>query len=427
MSQKFLIPSITQPFDVHMALPGSKSIALRQLAISALCEGKSRVSGIPPCDDTKAMIQCLSRLGVKVKYVDHTTVTICGPINLSDDCELDAHMSGASTRLLIGLAALRQGTTYIDGHHSLRQRTNAPLYAVLREHGCQIENQVDGLPVSISGPIQAPDQLRIDGSLSSQYISALLLTAPLLQPNGQRIELTSNIVSRPYIDITLNEMRKRGVAPRWESDRVIYVPPGHYQSADVTVEGDATAASYFLGLATLHASRVILTNLGDQTVQGDHRFIDVLQQLGALVNTTETTTTLQGPKTLSSIDHIDLTSMPDAAMTLFTLAPFLPKPIHITGLSTLKHKECDRLACPEAELAALGIRARASNDAISIEPLGTDRVQAYTLSTYHDHRMAMAFSLIGSRSGTLSVDDKTVVAKTYPHYWEDYDKLVNAT
>ena len=302
MSQTFLIPSITQPFDVSLALPGSKSIALRQLVISALCEGTSRVSGIPPCDDTDAMINCLSRLGATIERIDATTITISGPINLHNDVELDAHMSGASTRLLIGLAALRSGNTHIDGHDSLRQRTNAPLYSVLKQHGCNINHTSDGLPATITGPIQAPVHFQIDGSLSSQYISALLLTAPIFQPNGQRIELTGDIVSRPYIDITLNEMRKRGIAPQWESERVIYVPPGQYHTANLTVEGDATSASYFLALATLHASRVTLTNLGDQTVQGDHRFIEVLQLLGATVSTTEQTTTLQGPERLNGIE-----------------------------------------------------------------------------------------------------------------------------
>lgn len=424
-AEPFVIPRITTPFDVALALPGSKSIALRQMAIAALTSGESIITGVPPCDDTDAMLDCLRALGVTVAHEDGA-FRVTGPMAFEGNVELDARMSGASTRLLIGLAALRSGRTLIDGHHSLRVRTNEPLYELLRRHGCQVTGQA-GLPVTIVGPLgvgagqNAP--LVIDGGLSSQYTTALLLIAPLLG-GTQRIEITGKLVSRPYIDITLNEMRKRGAVAAWKNERVLEVAPQPYTTGSFDVEGDATAASYFAGLATLHGGRVTLTNLGEQTRQGDYAFNDVMERLGASVTRSAGETVIKGG-VLRGLDGIDMTAMPDAGLTLIAMAPLLPNPLTITGLSTLKHKECDRLECPAAEFAKMGIPAQTTADSITVTPTAAVNMTAHELTTYHDHRMAMAFSLLGSVTGTMAVDDPAVVGKTFPGYWEAYARLLS--
>lgn len=421
----YTIPKITAPFDVELSLPGSKSIALRQLAISALAEGSSTVRGVPACDDTDAMLECLAALGVQVEALGSGDYALQGPMARDGDVVLDARMSGASTRLLIGLAALRSGKTHIDGHPSLQVRTNRPLYDVLQTLGCQVDAPTDGLPVTIQGPLRMPGAFTIDGSLSSQYITALLVAAPAAGLSTPvRIDISGELVSRPYLDITCNEMAKRGIRAQWVGQNALQIEAGDYSAGTVSVEGDATAASYFLGLATLHASRIRLTNLGTSTCQGDYAFTNIMQRMGATVEASADATSLTGPARLNALDPTDMTAMPDAALTLITMAPLIPGDTVITGLQSLHHKECDRLECPARELRAWGIDTQTRNDAITVPATATSTA-THTLTTYHDHRMAMAFSLPGSAQdlGVLTVDDERVVDKTYPAYWQDFERL----
>lgn len=429
MSQ-FPIPQLRTPEPSSIELPGSKSIALRQLAISALVEGTSHLSGMPPCDDIDAMLDCLERLGVGVEQTrrnNRLDLRIQGPMDRLADVHLDARMSGASTRLLIGLAALRKGTTTIDGHPSLRVRTNQPLFDTLIANGCSVVSADGGLPATIQGPLVPPPVLSVDGSISSQYITALLIASPLMLEMSSReqqiIQITGQLVSKPYLDITLAEMSKRGAKVAWQGADQICVKRQGYNSADLHIEGDATAASYFLALATVHHSTVTLTNLSDNTHQGDFAFTRVMQELGAKVMCHAGTTTITGPAQLRALAPQDMTSMPDAALTLIAMAPLIPEATEITGLSTLHHKECDRLLCSTEALQAMGIAAQATESTVTIPYCPPAMHKPHLLNTHHDHRMAMAFSVLASVSGKIIVDDKMVVAKTYPHYWDDYLNL----
>ena len=425
--QAYSIPQISKPFNTTITLPGSKSIALRQLAMSALSKGTSTLAGVPACDDIDAMCDCLATLGAKIvrtQGLENDEVSVTGPIDFTSDVRLNARMSGASTRLLIGLAALRRGTTHLDGHASLQVRTNQPLLDVLIRHGCSIESQQGGLPLTIRGPIEFPQTIEVDGSISSQYITALLIAAP--DPNRkQHISITGNLVSRPYIDITLAEMQKRGVSARWIDDLQLEIEAGCYQNNDINIEGDATAATYFSALATLHAGSVKLTNLGSNTRQGDYEFLNVMRMLGSTIHREPDTTTITGPIQLSALATLDLERMPDAALTLIAMAPLIPGQTTIAGLSTLHHKECDRLVCSVDELTALGVEVESTESTISVGQTEPGSFNEHQLTTYHDHRMAMAFSTLGSICGGLSVDDKLVVNKTYPHYWEHFETLLS--
>lgn len=421
-ANSYLIPKIEAPFNTEVTLPGSKSIALRQLAISALCTGTTELHGIPVCDDTAAMLDCLSTLGCSVLQ-QGTEVRLTGPMDLTTDVELNARMSGASTRLLLGLAALRTGTTRIDGHESLRVRTNAPLLEVLAQYGCVVESPRGGLPATIRGPMQPAATLEIDGSISSQYITALAIVAPHL-PTLQEIQITGNLVSRPYLDITRNEMAKRGVQLDWAGPQTLSIGPQRYTTGTIQVEGDATAASYFSALATLHGSTITLTNLRDDSAQGDYGFCHLMEKLGADVRCDATGTRIRGPQQIRTLPPQDLTAMPDAALTLIAMAPMIPGDTEISGLSTLHHKECDRLECSARELAAMGVNVETTADSIRVAAAPLAALQAHQLSTYHDHRMAMAFSTVGSVTGELTVDDKQVVDKTYPTYWDAYEGLL---
>jgi 3-phosphoshikimate 1-carboxyvinyltransferase len=253
-----------------------------------------------------------------------------------------------------------------------------------------------------------------------------MLIAPVLaQRQGrdeQSLHITGDLVSRPYLEITRNEMDKRRVPCDWIDKTTLSIPSIEYQAGNYLVEGDASAASYFLALATLHGGTITLTNLDATSVQGDYGFCDVMEALGSTVER-QGKTRISGPETLSPLSVIDMQEMPDVALTLIAMAPLLPAPIEITGLQSLHHKECDRLECPAQELRAMGVDLATTYSSITIEPLNHRETKAHTLTTYHDHRMAMAFSTLGSAFGNLTVDDKNVVNKTYPSFWDDYAQL----
>ena len=423
LTTSYQIPPLTKRFDTQVTLPGSKSIALRQLAISALVDGKTILSGIPECDDIDAMIECLGNLGAKI-HQRNNELEISGPIDLSDKTvSINARMSGASTRILIGMAALRKGLTRIDGHESLRKRTNEPLLNALEQMGCYVKRERGGLPVEIKGPVMSPG-FEIAGNISSQYVTALLLISPFVnREKSVVINITGDLVSKPYIDITVNEMRKRGLRIRWSGSRHLVVESGSYSDGEYSIEGDATAASYFSAIATIHNSSVNFPNLGSNTVQGDYFFFEVMEQLGAKVEREDQSTNVSGSIQLEGLGDLDMNNHPDVALTLIAMSPLIPGTTKISGLSSLHHKECDRLDCPAAEFKIMGVPFRKTDTSITIDEITTGSIKPHTLCTYHDHRMAMAFSVLASKTGSITIDDKNVVDKTYPNYWVDYQSL----
>ena len=423
LTTSYQIPPLTKRFDTQVTLPGSKSIALRQLAMSALVNGKTTLRGIPECDDIDAMIECLGNLGAKIQQRNNE-LEISGPIDLSDKTvSINARMSGASTRILIGMAALRKGLTRIDGHESLRKRTNEPLLNALEQMGCYVKRERGGLPVEIKGPVMSPG-FEIAGNISSQYVTALLLISPFVnREKSVVINITGDLVSKPYIDITVNEMRKRGLRIRWSGSRHLVVESGSYSDGEYSIEGDATAASYFSAIATIHNSSVNFPNLGSNSVQGDYFFFEVMEQLGAKVEREDQSTNVSGSIQLEGLGDLDMNNHPDVALTLIAMSPLIPGTTKISGLSSLHHKECDRLDCPAAEFKIMGVPFRKTDTSITIDEITTGSIKPHTLCTYHDHRMAMAFSVLASKTGSITIDDKNVVDKTYPNYWVDYQSL----
>ncbi len=409
-------------YDLSVNLPGSKSIALRQLAISGLCQKLVTLTGIPDCDDIQAMLSCLAELGAVYTY-DGDLVTFEKGINMSiDRAELDLRMSGTSTRLLLGVCSLISGSIKLDGHASLRARSNASLLDAISSMGCGVVSEGGYLPVELSGPITLGDRVEIDTSISSQYLSSLLIALPVTGVQT-RIELTDALVSKPYVDITISEMAKRGIKVEWESELSLRYVGSSYEGGTCDVEGDASGASYFAAMATLHGGSVTFTNLGKNTRQGDYRFLEILEKVGASVVRESDSTRITGLGKLNALNEVDMEDMPDTALTLMCLAPFLPTATTITGISSLAHKECHRIECPARELKKLGIPVEFGDDFITIYPTNPGDIrQGCRISTYDDHRMAMAFSIIGSMS-EITIESPEVVAKTYPHYWQEYTRL----
>ena len=423
-------------FHFETPLPGSKSLTLRDCAIAALADGTSTIRYPGECDDYWRMKDCLRRLGIAVDDSADDAVRISGRGGQFDDgtIGLDAGQSAVTTRLLLAMASLRPGKTLIDGHISMRNRPNKALVDALESLGAGMQSTNDGhLPITVSGTRKLRGPVRVPSNISSQYLTSLLIVAPLLD-SGLVIEVEGELTSKPYVDLTLDEMAKFGVRVINHDYRRLSVAPQVYRAGTIDVEGDASAASYFAALATLHGARISLSNLGANTRQGDYAFFGLCEKLGARVERTETSTVIQGPRRLDAgfDGAVDMTSMPDVAPTLMMIAPFLNKPTHITGLATLRVKECDRIAAPTRELRKLGITVEEGPDYMVIDPMGANSIPTnpiptrVEIETYHDHRIAMSFGVLGSRLPGLRILDPGCVAKTYPNYWRDWTQARNA-
>ncbi len=416
------VSRIVQPFDVAVTLPGSKSIALRQLVISALAEEPSTLAGVPRSEDVEDMIAALRRLGTGISEPGPSRLAVEPPQSLATgEIAIDLRLSGVSMRLLLAVAALRRDETRLDGLPPLRARPNHDMIEALTELGCETTARDGGhLPITVRGPAHPADEVSIGTRVTSQHLSGLLLVAPRL-PRGLTLRMKDDLVSAPYVEITRGEMARRGIEVEAVDTRTLRVRPGRYGGGAVTIEGDASAATYHAALATLHASTVRIDNLGTSTTQGDFGFFDLCERLGASVNATSAQVTITGPREVNALDTADMESMPDAAPTLMAMAPFLPAPLRITGLSTLRHKECDRIACPAGELRKAGVTVDEGPDWIAITPV--PELRAARFETFDDHRMAMAFAVFASRVGGCEILDPGCVSKTYADFWRDFERV----
>jgi 3-phosphoshikimate 1-carboxyvinyltransferase len=374
------------------------------------------------------MKDCLRRLGFEVDDSQEGVVRISGRGGEfpPGDVTLDVGQSAVTTRLLLALASLRPATTLIDGHVSMQKRPNKDLVDALRALGATLESTSDGyLPTRVTGTRGLRGPARVPGTISSQYLTSLLTIAPLLE-DGLTIEVEGDLTSKPYVDLTLDEMAKFGVNVENHEYTRLVVAPQTYRAGEIDVEGDASGASYFAAFAVLHGAKITLTNLGTRTRQGDYAFFGLCEQLGARVTRNADSTVIEGPRMLDAAFDapVDMTKMPDVAPTLMMLAPFLKTATRIEGLATLRVKECDRIAAPTRELRKLGVEVEEGPDYMVIQPLGAAPPHRGTveIETYHDHRIAMSFGVLGSRLPGLRILDPGCVAKTFPNYWNDWQR-----
>ncbi len=400
--------------------------------LASLAEGTTEIDAPCDCDDTREMVECLGDLGIAIQASDgyhRVTVEGRGGRFAEGPVSLDLGLSGTSARFLIALSALRTDETRLAGRGSLNERPNAPLLDAVEEMGGATESAHGGcLPVTIRGPGTFSRSVRMKGDVSSQFFSALLQIAPVL-PEGLEIQVVGDLVSRPYIDITLNEMRSFGVDVENDDYRKFRVAPQRYRSGLRSVEGDASAGSYFAAFALVHGGKVVIENLGSESRQGDIRFLSICENLGAHVRMDEKKTVVEGPedgRVRSATGEIECGDIPDAALTLIALSPLIPGTTRITGIGTLKHKECDRIECPATELRKIGVEVKTGLNFIEVGelPPGTlNATEDVDIETYQDHRMAMSFAVLGTRLGNLNILDPDVVGKTYPRFWEDLARV----
>ncbi|MBA0203471.1 3-phosphoshikimate 1-carboxyvinyltransferase [Pectobacterium aroidearum] len=407
-------------------LPGSKSVSNRALLLAALSEGKTRLTNLLDSDDVRHMLTALTALGVEYHLSSDRTVCeitgLGGAFTASQPLELFLGNAGTAMRPLAAALCLTDGDIVLTGEPRMKERPIGHLVDALRQGGAKIDylEQENYPPLRLHGGFQG-GEISVDGSVSSQFLTALLMTAPLAAQDTQ-ISIQGDLVSKPYIDITLHMMKAFGIEVRNENYQRFFVAGRQqYRSpGDYLVEGDASSASYFLAAAAIKGGVVRVTGVGRNSVQGDIRFADVLERMGAIVRWGEDYIECERGE-LHAID-MDMNHIPDAAMTIATAALFAQG-----GTTTLRNiynwrvKETDRLAAMAIELRKVGAEVEEGNDYIRITPPA--KLKAAEIGTYNDHRMAMCFSLVALSDTPVTILDPKCTAKTFPDYFEQLARL----
>lgn len=404
------------PVDATVTLPGSKSITNRALVCAALAAGRSEIHGALDADDTVAMVRSLRALGVDVDR--RRDVLVVEPAARFAHADVDANQSGTTARFLLPVLALDDQRRLLDGDAQLRARPMHPAFEALRALGVVVEEggEPGHLPAAVQGPVRS-GTVSLSGDVSSQFLSGLLLAAPAVD-GGLEVQVTTELVSRPYVDMTLAVMRAFGAEIDAADDRW-RVAPGRYRPTRYAVEPDASAASYAWAAALVTGGAVTVPGLHRGSLQGDVAFADVLERMGAEVLWHDDAVTVRAGSTLRGID-VDMAHISDTVPTLAVLAVLAEGPTTIHGVGFIRKKETDRIAAPVDELRRCGIDAEATYDGMVIRP---GPVQPAVFESYGDHRMAMAFALLGLVVPGVEIRDPDCVAKTFPGYWDLLDSL----
>ena len=410
------------PISGTVRLPGSKSITNRALVIAALASGTSRLIGALRADDTDAMIDSLNRLGVVVRW-DGDDLLVDGSDGTlgAGDVEIDVRGSGTTARFLTAAATLRAGQTVIDGNRRMRQRPIGDLVKALSQLGAAVEvlGADDHPPLTVHGPALEGGAAILDASRSSQFASALLMAAPYAA-GGVVLELQGPVVSRPYVDQTLEVMAAFGVTAEWDGPSTLSVSSGVYAGRDFVIEGDASAAAYPLVAAAVCGGTVRVGPLPAKSVQADLGLLSVLERMGASITREGDEVILTGaPASLVGVDE-DMNAAPDAVVALAVAALFARGPTTLTNIANLRLKESNRIEALAGELGKLGGQVTTGPDHITIA--GRDLSPA-DIDPHDDHRMAMAFALAGLRIPGVRIEDPECVAKTWPDYFTALESL----
>lgn len=417
------IDPLKKPPNAELDLTGSKSITNRALMVAALAEGRSTLTRSLLAEDTLAMISCLKAFGIDIKH-DHSTASITingsgGEINTPKE-ELWVRQSGTTARFILPLSALAKAPIQVDGDNQIRSRPQNDLLLALNELGVEITHhgQIGHLPLTVDGSNLNVKNISVSGETSSQYLSALLLIGPCL---SQVITLTldGNAVSTPYIQMTIEIMKAFGAQVDCSKPNSYTVHPTGYVGRDYEIETDASTASYFFAAAAASKGRVVVNGIGANSIQGDLEFVNILQQMGAQTLIGPNSVEVSGPTRLDGID-VSMKNLSDTAPTLASIAPFASSPVRVTGIGFIQHKESDRVHAVVTELQKLGIDAKVEDDGFIIKPgLPTGNI----IHSYDDHRIAMAFTVLGLLSEGVAIDEPNCVAKTCPEFFDYVDTL----
>jgi 3-phosphoshikimate 1-carboxyvinyltransferase len=408
-------------------LPGSKSISNRTLLLAALSRGDTEVSNLLDADDVDRMLDALRTLGIRIEQRgagrDFSVRGSGGAIPVKH-ASLFLGNAGTAFRPLTAVLALSGGRYELSGVARMHERPIGDLVDALRALGADIRylGREGFPPLAIGrGVIHTGDRVAIGGEVSSQFLTALLMALPLVG-GGVAVEVLGELISQPYVDITLNLMARFGVAVQRDQWRRLVVPAesAYASPGSITVEGDASSASYFLAAGAIGGGPVRVEGVGRDSIQGDVRFADTLRTMGATVDSGPDWIEVRGERPLRAIDA-DFNRMPDAAMTAAVAALFADGPSMLRNIGSWRVKETDRIAAMATELSKLGARVETGADWLAVVPPA--KFVPATIDTYDDHRIAMCFSLATLGGISVRINDPRCVRKTFPEYFAEFRAL----
>ena len=412
------ITPLEVPPNATVRLPGSKSITNRALLCAALASGETTLTGALFADDTEAMVEAVRSLGAEVSSVpEEGTMRIrgtTGTVRTTPGAVIDARMSGTTGRFLAPVLALSERPVTLDGHPQLRARPFGDMAEALRRLGARVEfpSGGDGLPMRICGPIRSRDA-RVATDRSSQFLSGLMLAGPLV-PGGLTLRVDGLAVSRSYVEMTAAVMRSFGAAVEVGLDAVHVSGDGYTPVERFAVEPDASSASYFWAAAAITSGTVTVEGLGADSIQGDAQFASLLQTMGVKIEEVAGCTRVTGGP-LQGVE-VDMADMSDTAPTLAVAASLAATPTTVRGIGFVRGKESDRIAAVVSELRRCGVEARELADGFSVA--GGSSPAGARVRTYDDHRIAMAFAVLGLVVPGMQIENPGCVAKTFPGFYD---------
>lgn len=427
MSNKKVTIHPCPPISASIRPPGSKSITNRALVCAALAQGTSVLQGVLDSEDTRVMLQALHDLGVPMEQdLAGASVTISGihgkfPVKSAD---LFLANSGTSIRFLTAALCTAEGRYRLDGVSRMRQRPIADLLSALRQLGGNVrslnEADPDCPPVLVEAHGLRGGQAEVAGNISSQFLSGLLLAAPMAQEDTV-LKVQGELVSQPYVEMTARVMQSFGAEAIQQDEHTFVIHAARkYQAANYAIEPDASAASYFWAAAAIAGGTARVEGLHQQSLQGDVRFCKLLQQMGCQVRYLPDAIEVTGGAPLVGID-VDMSDISDTVQTLAAVALFAQGPTTVRGVAHNRVKETDRISDLARELRKLGASVDEFQDGLRIHP--PHDILPADIDTYHDHRMAMSLSLVGLKRAGICIRDPDCTAKTYPQFWQDLAKF----
>ncbi|MCF6149953.1 MAG: 3-phosphoshikimate 1-carboxyvinyltransferase [Candidatus Kuenenia sp.] len=417
------IKPITGRVNAVVRVPGSKSYTNRALITAALADGTSTINNALFSDDTKYMASCLNSLGIPVeerKDVNKFIVYGKGGSVPAEKADLFVGNAGTAMRFLTAMLTLGYGVYEIGGVERMGQRPIQDLLDGLNQLGAEVKSKYENgcPPVIIHGKGLKGGVAKVNGDLSSQYFSALLMVSPYAETDVT-IEVKGDLVSKRYVDMTIDLMNKYGVTVHNINYKELFVNSGQrYRAISYEVEGDASAASYFLAVAAITGGKVRVEGIGKDSLQGDIHFADVLNKMGCEVGMGKDWIEVSG-RALQGID-IDMGDMPDVVQTLAAVAVYVQGRTRVRNVKNMRIKETDRIAAVVKELQKMGISVTEYEDGFEIEP---SMPKPAEIETYDDHRMAMSFALVGLKSEGIMIKNPECVSKTFPDFFQRLEKL----
>ena len=433
------ITPINHPLRATVRVPGSKSLTNRALLIASLADEATRLTNALFSDDSRYFAKALQALGFDIQLNEASaemTVTGLGGEIPAREAELFIGNAGTAARFLTAFLTLGKGEYILDGDARMRERPIDDLVQSLTQLGANIQSRRDTTvdwslitdhfhlcpPIKIIASGLKGGKTRIAGDISSQFLSALLMVAPYAK-SPIEIEVTTDLNSKPYVDMTIAIMQDFGVQVIRSGYESFCIPLVNYRlpitnlqsSGAYAIESDASTASYFFAAPAICGGTVRVENISRHSTQGDLAFLDVLKQVGCTIEEGKDSIQVTGAGSLNGID-INMSDIPDTAQTLAVIAPFAVSPTHIRGIASARVKESDRIHATCAELARLGVQVEEHEDGMTIYPC--KNCTPAMIHTYNDHRMAMAFALIGLRVPGITIENPSCVSKTFPNFFK---------